>query len=139
MASFCTAYGLFSPAHMIWLSLLFLLAALGLAVGTGLLSIWEKVVMLRKIRDATHEQVRQLTGVDSGLLQALSGVIDSLVKAPAWFARCQNRPSKLPTQHHPRMPNPKSRQQRPYREPRICHEPRIPKLATTRRRHRRRR
>lgn len=65
----------------------FLIAALVLAVLMGILALIEKSRALWKTRNSSPEELKALAGgVDSGLWQALAGIIDALVKAPVWFA-----------------------------------------------------
>jgi len=79
-ASFWKDYGF----NLVWW---FLAIALALAIVAGVLGAIEKMVMMRKVGKASVSDMRLLAGsIDTGVLDAISGIIDSLVKAPTWFA-----------------------------------------------------
>src|SRR4051812_9882382 len=87
MNAFCDAYGRFLSDRVLDFAWWLLLAATILAVIGGLVALVERLVMLTKGQAASHSDLKELTGgLDSSIIQALSGLVDSLVKAPVWFA-----------------------------------------------------
>jgi hypothetical protein len=64
----------------------FLLGAIVFAAVAALVSAAEKVVMLLKVKEATHEQMRSMIGdPDTGIIQALGSFVEALTKAPTWL------------------------------------------------------
>ena len=85
--SFCSSAASFWGSLGFILITVFLAVTLVFAVVAGVLAAREKYIMLEKLKNTDASGLRELAnGIPSGLLQALAGIIDSLVKAPIWFA-----------------------------------------------------
>lgn len=85
--AFCVTYAQYVAHYILDFAWWFLLAASFFALCAAILSIVEKIIVLRKLEKSAPEALKGMAdSIDTGLVQAFGALVDALVKAPAWFA-----------------------------------------------------